>query len=281
MTSTIDLHIHSTASDGTLSPSDIVEEALLKGLKYISITDHESIAGYSILNKIKPTWKNKLKIIPGLELHTYYKGYEIHLLGYCIDLKNIYLIKRLKELRQARTEVSYRTVQYLNKAGIKLQWKDIENITNGDVAITKAHIIAALKKSKNISRETFYTYFHPRGKLYLPFTDHNLEDAINLIKHAGGIPVLAHPGLIGNDNLVNEILNNFEIGLEVYYHYFGEKAVIWVEKFKKFADIHNVIMTGGTDYHGNITPVEIGDTYVPPQIIDQLTFNKNSFFNIL
>jgi len=279
MNNTIDLHIHSTASDGTVSPTGILKEALEKKLEYISLTDHESVEGYKELLKIKYQWKPLIKIIPGLELHTFYKGYEIHLLGYFIDVNSDNLNKKLQKIRQARTEIAFETVQRLKKSGIKINWVNVQEIVQGDIAVTKAHILRTLKKlGVTFDKQMFYNFFHFRGKYYISFKQHYLEDAIQFIKDAKGIPILAHPGLIGNDDIVKEILTAFHIGIEVYYHYFGDKAELWREKYKKLADSYGVIMTGGTDYHGSITSVELGDTFVPENVIEKLKLNKNCLF---
>ena len=97
---------------------------------------------------------------------------------------------------------------------------------------------------------------------------------MQLIHDSKGLPILAHPGLIGNDTLVEEIITSFPIGLEVYYHYFGEKANFFVQKYLELARKHKLTITGGSDYHGFITPVEIGDIFIPPKIIDDLFKNN-------
>jgi len=197
------------------------------------------------------------------------------LLGYFVDHTNKNLNLKLKELRAARTEISYETVQNLKKSGINIEWGDVLNLGKSDVAITKAHIIGAIKKINiPINKSIFYNYFNPQGDYYLQYKDHTLEEAISLIKEAQGIPVLAHPGLIGDDTIVREILAKYKIGLEVYYHYFGDKAKVWINKYEEMAQKYNVLATGGSDYHGTITPVEIGDTYVPDEIIKKLTKAK-------
>ena len=271
MENKIDLHLHSIYSDGTETPEAIVKDALKKKLKYISLTDHESIEGYKNLLINKSFWQAKINIIPGVELHTFYKGYEIHVLGYFLDVNSSTLNKKLKQLRELRTALTYETVCSLNKHGYPLNWKRVQEFAHADVAITKGHVIKALKKlSVKFNDQFFIDFFNPRGKNYLPFKAHPLEEALQLILDAQGLPILAHPGLIGNDDLVEEIITSFPIGLEVYYYYFGEKTKNFVEKYLKLAQKHNLTITGGSDYHGSITPVEIGDTFVPPQIIEDL-----------
>lgn len=276
MNNIIDLHIHSTASDGTVPPKEVLARSLKKNLKYISLTDHESTEGYKELLKIKKEWQDKIEIIPGVELHTYYKGREIHLLGYFIDIFDDVFENNLKKLREARTEIAYHTVEKINKAGINLDWNIIMDTFQGDVAITKGHIIRTIRKLNiEFTRENFYKFFNVQGESYVPFTGNSLEDAIDMIRNNGGIPILAHPGLIRNYDIVEEIISKYHIGVEVFYHYFGDEAKTWVNKCQNIAQKYKVLMTGGSDYHGSITNVEIGDTYVPENIIKVLFENKN------
>lgn len=271
MENIIDLHIHSIYSDGTETPETIIKDAIRKGLKYISLTDHESIEAYKNLLLIKHLWQSKLTIIPGVELHTFYKGYEIHVLGYFLDVNSPLLNNKLKKIREMRTEIAYETVCSLNKYGYHLNWDSIQEFAHADAAITKGHIIEALKNSNvKFNSQLFKDFFNPRGANYIPFKEHPLEEALQLIQDSKGLPILAHPGLIGNDNLVEEIITSFPIGLEVYYHYFGEKAKFFVQKYLELAKKHKLTITGGSDYHGSITPVEIGDIFIPPKIIDDL-----------
>lgn len=277
MNNIIDLHIHSTASDGIYAPEKILQESLAKNLRYISLTDHESLEGFKLLESYKNDWSNNLTIIPGIELHTYYKNNEIHLLGYFLDYNDQAFANKLKELRQGRTEISYYTVENINKQEKVLDWNAIIKNYPEDVAITKAHIIQTIKAlNLDFSYEKFYKYFHKDGEKYIPFSQNSLEVAINDIRDLKGIPVLAHPGLIGNDNLVEEIIAKFKIGVEVYYHYFGDKAKEWIEKYKKIAENFGVIQTGGTDFHGYVSHVEIGDTYIPLDVIEKLMKAKKN-----
>lgn len=276
MENIIDLHIHSIYSDGTETPEDIVKEAIRKDLKYISLTDHESIEGYKRLLINKDLWQSKITVIPGVELHAFYKGYEIHVLGYFLDVNSPILNNKLKQLREQRTQIAYDTVTSLNEHGCNIDWDMVKRMAPRDIAITKAHIIEALNRSNlKFSNQFYFDFFNPKGKNYIPFKDHNLEEALQLIQSSKGLAILAHPALIGDDNIVEEIIASFQIGLEVYYHYFGDNATCLVQKYLELAKKYKLTITGGSDYHGHITPVEIGDTLVPPHIIEDLL--KQSF----
>ena len=266
----VDLHIHTTASDGTTSPREVIKKAIKKGLKYISITDHESINAYDEIFSDHFD-ENEINIIPGIELHAFYKGKEIHLLGYNIDLKEETFRSKLKIIRKERTDIAKEMVQMLKNKGMKISWDSFIEIEKRDVAVTKAHIIGYIRENYGIDRNLFYDYFHPQGRFYIAYKGNPFESAVKMIRKMDGIAVLAHPGLIGDDAYVEEILDQFKVGLEVYYHYFGNQSPLWVEKYKKMSQDKKCLFTGGSDYHGTITPVEIGDTYVPMEAV----FNLN------
>lgn len=267
MKTKIDLHIHTNYSDGTDSPEKVLELACSNGLQYISITDHESMQAYK---NIKNMNKYKVTLIPGVELHTYFKGYEIHLLGYGLDYNNNDLDSFMRKLRLGRTEVAYETVKRIRLAGVDLQWSEVLKMAGDDVAITKAHLIAALKNLNIFDRKFYYNFFNTSGKEYIPYQENTLPDAINLIRSYNAKPVLAHPGLIGDDKLVEEILKKYQVGLEVYYNYYGNQRENWIKKYETMASYYDTIYTGGSDYHGHITPSELGGIYVPELVIEQL-----------
>lgn len=268
----IDLHIHSTASDGVLTPEEIIVIAKKAGLTTISFTDHESVEGYK--KALSCVDDSEINLISGLELTTYYNNTEIHLLGYGFDPENISLLTKLKELRTQRTNVAKQMVSKLNYHGIDLKWEEISTYFTEDIAISKGHIISSLfrlgyLKRDNHSKEFIRKYFGNNGLAYVEFESNPLDDAIELIHQAGGIAVLAHPGLIRNDQIVREILERYSIGLEVYYYYFGKKRDEWIQKYEKMAIEKGRIKTGGSDFHG-IGLVELGAVNVPREAIFKL-----------
>ena len=138
------------------------------------------------------------------------------------------------------------------------------------MAITKAHIIAAMQKKNINDRKLFYTFFNSFGEEYITYQENILPEAIELIKSYDAKPVLAHPGLIGDDNLVEDIIKKYRIGLEVYYFYYGDQRYNWIKKYETMALYYDTIYTGGSDYHGHITPSKLGGIYVPESVIEKL-----------
>lgn len=267
MLNTIDLHIHTNYSDGTDSLEKVLEIASDIGLKYISITDHESMEAYKNIDEMN---NYKLKIIPGVELHTFYDNREVHLLSYGIDRNNSDISSYLKRLREERTEIAFETVRRIQKYGIPLLWEDVLNKAGMEVAVTKGHIINALSKFNLENKRFYYDFFNPLGDFYLPYKNNPISHAVEIIKGNKGKAFLAHPGLIMDDNLVEDIIRRFDTGLEVYYYYYGEKRNELIKRYKTMADAYATIYSGGSDYHGHITETELGGVYVPETVIEMI-----------
>ncbi len=267
MTNTVDLHIHTKHSDGTDSLKKILEMASDIGLNYISITDHESMEAYKNINALNIY---NLNIIPGVELHTFYDNNEVHLLAYGINHENSDIVSYLKRLRKERTEIAYETVKRIQKYGIPLQWEDVLINSGLNVAVTKGHIISSLAKFNIENDEFYYNFFSPFGKYYLPYKNNPISEAIEIVKSNRGQAILAHPGLIMDDRIVEEILRKFDTGLEVYYYYYGSQRDDWIKKYKTMALDYGKVCSGGSDYHGHITRTKLGGVYVPETIIEKI-----------
>lgn len=261
----IDLHIHTNASDGSYDPVSAVRVAYEAGLKIIALTDHETTSGF------KPAFNEGkrlgVKVIPAVELQTWFKGYEIHLLGYLTNPDNKLLQEELSELRNLRNNCAFDTVNKLREFGFNIHWKDVKSHAVSDGVISKGHIIRAIKNAGYIKdREDVInlmnTYLNHRGLAYVCH-DFDFEDAVSLLKSVGGIPVLAHPALIKNEEIVEELCTKDIAGVEVYYYYFGNQREEWVNRYSSLAEEKKLMKTGGSDYHGFYTPVALGNTEVP------------------
>ena len=266
-----DLHIHTQESDGLLSVEDVVQLAYSNHIKVMSITDHESTEGIArakILAK-----KFNIKIIPGVELLTCYKGQEVHLLGYFNEVDHPVLQARLKELREQRTALAQNMLERLNNGGISLEWRDVERQVGAEGAVTKGHMMRAIYYHGNglnkLGWRDIAQYFQPGGVAYLPFLKHTFEDAVDLIFSCGGLPVLAHPGLLRNPDIVCELLAYRPIGLEVYYAYWENQAAL-ISNYEQVAKKCAVLATGGSDYHGVNTLNQLGKIYVPMDCVLKL-----------
>ncbi|WP_041219897.1 PHP domain-containing protein [Desulfitobacterium dichloroeliminans] len=260
----IDLHIHTRESDGSLLVKDVIREAFEREVRILALTDHETTNG--VQEAIALSREYNIKIIPGVELVTAYKGQEVHLLGYFNFAGFLHsdLQSRLKELREQRTALAYDMVKRLQRDGYTLKWSEVERIANPEGAVSKSHIMRALHDHENgtIQWPSIAKLFQPYGVAYLPFLEHSFEEAVQLIYACGGVPVLAHPGLIGNQELVGELLSYRPIGLEVYYGYWDQRETL-IDHYEKLAKSKALFTTGGSDFHGLNGPVTIGEVDVP------------------
>ncbi|MBN2831602.1 MAG: PHP domain-containing protein [Candidatus Omnitrophica bacterium] len=268
-----DLHLHTNYSDGTYTPEDLVKKAVGAGLSCIAITDHDTISG--IKEAIEAANPINLEVLPGIEISAEVSGKEVHILGYLIDYNYPYLLKKLDHLRENRILRIHKIVSKLNNIGINLQAEDVFEVSCGAVP-GRLHVARALLKKGFIksTQEAFNKYIGDNGPAYSLGFRFSPKEAISVIKESGGIPVLAHPYLIRDDNLVNEFIRSGIMGLEVYYpeHSQGE-----INFYLNLAKENNLLVTGGSDYHGSAKPsVRIGSIKLPYSLVEKLKEAKKS-----
>ena len=259
-----DLHIHTNESDGTLSVEEVINLAHANNVQTIAITDHESTD--AIIKAENIAKELSIKIIPGVELLTSYQGYEVHLLGYFKNVNHSVLQDRLQEIRLQRTALAYDMVECLKSRGISLKWQEVEREVGANGAVTKGHIMRAIYHQENGSIQKNWreiaAHFRPGGVAHLPYLNHAFEDAVDLIFSCGGLPVVAHPGLLGDPQMVFSLLSYRPIGLEVYYGYW-ERQLSLIQYYAEVANKFAILATGGSDYHGPAGFVKLGQVDIP------------------
>lgn len=270
MANTIDLHTHSTASDGLYAPSELLRQAHTAGLKVLALTDHDSTEG---VEEAAEAAKNLgIDFIPGIELNTDVHGGEIHVLGYFLDYQLPAFQATLKVLRDARVRRGQRMVELLNEQGIHISWERVRELAQG--AVGRPHVAKALMEAgyvKSIAA-AFDTYIGKNGPAYVPRYTVSPEDAVRLINSANGLPVMAHP--IGSPGLATlrtwlpDLQTAGLVGLETYYGPYTHKEE---QALLSLAKQYNLIPTGGTDFHGpGIHPTPLGGRFVPPEAVERL-----------
>ncbi len=265
-----DLHIHTTASDGRLSPQEVVSQAAHAGLSYIAITDHDTVAAHIELRTGSAI--AKLSIIPGIEFSTDLPRHEVHILGYFIDIDNNKLSDQLDVILNDRLRRSRLIVDKLNKLGYSLDYNKVLAIAGQAKSVGRPHIAKALVESdyfKTVT-EAFKHVLAKNGPAYVPHYKLTPEQVIKLIEQAGGIAILAHPGLIGDDSLVIDLIRSGIQGLEVYY---PEHDQAMTAKYLAIANKYNLKITGGSDFHAipGRYPDRLGIFTVPSAIVDSLS----------
>jgi predicted metal-dependent phosphoesterase TrpH len=243
-----DLHVHTQESDGIYTPQEIINIALEIGLSGIAITDHDTIAGLTKAENYIKENNIDLSFIPGIELNTEIEDKEVHILGYYIDFETQELQKRLRKLRIKRQERAQLIVEKLQKLGLIIKMSQVEKMAKGGL-IGRPHIGMALVESGYINtiEESFVKYIGRGKPAYVPRYKFTTQEAITMVKSAGGIAVLAHPGLIGNIDIVKQVLNMEIEGIEVYYPQHRDEETTY---FLNLCHERGLLVTGGSDFHG-------------------------------
>lgn len=243
----VDLHIHSTASDGQMTPSEVVECALERHLRAISITDHDSVAGVEQARELAR--ETELEVIPGLELGVAHRGADVHLLGYFIDPRCDELLQALKRFRRHRYRRGEKIIDKLNHLGVDLRMETVMAIA-GDAPLGRPHVANAMVREEYVVsyREAFARYLGYHAPAYVPRSGASLKQAIDLIHHAGGVVVLAHPGVLHRDELIPEMVEMGLDGLEAYHYIHDQETA---RRYVLLAHQHGLVFTGGSDCHSS------------------------------
>jgi predicted metal-dependent phosphoesterase TrpH len=246
--SLVDLHVHSTASDGKYTPEAIVSKAAGLGLKYLSLTDHDSVDGIEPAIKTAANFPG-LTFIPGVELSTDLADGEAHILGYFIDYASPELKKELEKFRDSRSGRARRMVKKLAELGMEIDFSRVQEIA-GDGAIGRPHIAQAMQEKGYIGsfKEAFDKYIGHGGPAYVEREKITPAEAVTLITKSNGLPVLAHPFTVKDpEAMVITLKKAGLIGIEAYYKDNSPEAT---EATLKLAEKYGLIATGGTDFHG-------------------------------
>lgn len=276
MMKTIDLHTHTTASDGTLTPSELVAYAAEKGLCAVAVTDHDTTEG--IAEALSAADGRELNVIPGIEISSMYDRLEIHIVGLFIDPENTSLLEWLTALRQSREERNKKMLTVLSDMGIEISYDELSEFAAGSI-ITRAHFAGIMLKKGYITsiNEAFDRLIGDRCPAYIPRELPDYKTSINMIRSAGGIAVLAHPLLYkintkGLEDMVSELAAASLTGIEAYYSTHSPSDTKYI---KRLAQQNRLLLSGGSDFHGsNKKNLDLGTGYgtlaVPADLIDTL-----------
>ena len=266
----VDLHMHTTASDGIYSPTDLMQRCHDLGLRAVALTDHDTTNG--IVEARDAAQRLDLEFIPGIEINTDVSGGEVHVLGYYIEYERPAFQAMIKVLRDARERRGQRMVELLNEQGIDVKWERVREIAQGSVG--RPHVAKALLEAGYVQSigEAFDKYIGAGKPAYVPRYKLTPEDAVRLIASANGLPVIAHsidlPGLEELRAWLPDLKKAGMVGLETYYGYYTPEQE---QELLALAHEYDLIPTGGTDFHGpGIHPTPLGGRYVPYEAVQQL-----------
>lgn len=273
----VDLHTHSTASDGTLTPSQLVTAAKEQGLKAIALTDHDTITGLE--EALAKGREVDLEVIPGVEISVDHAGGELHLLGYFLDLSCPQLHDTLARLQSYREERNPQMIAKLQAKGFDITMEEVKAMAGGKV-VGRPHMAAVLVAKGYVVNmtEAFNKYLASGCPAYVEKQRLSPEEGINLVLQAKGIPVLAHPKYLPEKNLpdlealVVRLKGLGLKGIEVHYTSHGRAEQ---EAYGQLADQYQLVVTGGTDFHGANKPdiqlgIGMGTLRVPYSIVEKM-----------
>ncbi|MDF2963151.1 MAG: putative metal-dependent phosphoesterase family protein [Paenibacillus sp.] len=276
-----DLHTHTLASDGMQPPADNIRLALEAGLAGIAVTDHDTVAG--IEEALEAGKRCGITVVPGVEISSVSEGQDIHVLGYWIDHTDTLLLKRLAGLRSVRDQRNIMILERLNQLGLQITMDDVlaslQTSKKADETIGRPHIADALMRKGYVASlaEAFERYLGKGAAAYVnpprvdPFT------AVEWILEAGGVPVLAHPGLYSQDELIPRLAARGLAGVEVYH---SDHTQEQEEHYRILAGQLGLIMTGGSDFHGErggvIFHAPVGARKVEMTVVQQLAAMKRA-----
>ena len=277
----IDLHTHTTESDGSFTPEELIEEAKRVGLSAIAITDHDTIAG---IKKAKVSASNNdIELIPGIELSTDYNGKEVHIVGLYIDIENKYFLSKLAEFKTCRDNRNKLIVKNLQKEGFDITM-DALKADNPDCVITRANIARFLYEHGMIPsiQTAFEKYIGDNCKCFVNRFKITPMDAVKLIKEVGGTAILAHPLLYHLSDstlqtLVDELKDAGLDGIEAIYCTYTPSEE---RQMKQFAKSNELLISGGSDFHGTTKPklnlgTGYGKLHIPYEVLENIKNSRN------
>lgn len=263
-----DLHCHSTASDGLLTPWELVKTAAERRLMAIGITDHDTMSGWD--EAVKAGSHYGIDILRGVELNTDYAGIEVHILGYELDPKTCVLQEKLQILRNARYNRVFAILEKLQNLGIDISRTEIQKITVGE-SVGRPHIAQALVNKGVVQtiKEAFDRYIGLGAPAYVPRYKHSPEEGIALVREAGGVAVLAHPGVHGLSKSIPQWIKSGLQGIEVTH---SEHSPEDERHYRELAEQYNLLMTGGSDYHGEVRKpgIHLGDWGTSYEVVEEI-----------
>lgn len=276
-TGSVDLHCHSTASDGTLAPSEVVALAQRNGLSALALTDHDTVAGVSEAGEAARA--AGIDFLPGIEISCDVpKPATMHLLGYGVDPNSPILLDLTRRLVEGRNDRNPKIIRRLNELGLKITIDELEAEAKGGV-IGRPHIAAILLRKGYVSsmKNAFDKYLAPGGSAFFDKERVSPKQAIDMVRQSGGLPVLAHPSQLRTENdaqlerTIKDLADLGLAGLEVIH---SDNNDSMVEKYSKLAEKYGLLKTGGSDFHGiNKTDIYLGTANgrrIPREFFDAL-----------
>jgi len=261
----VDLHAHSTFSDGLLSPEQLVARAVEKHLAALAVTDHDTVDAIARAGSAAGT---SLELIPGIEMSTAFDGADLHILGYFVNPDDAALQERLLRFQRERQQRALAIVERLRDLGAVVELEAVMELA-GPGVVGRPHVAAALVSAGLVTDidEAFERYLGSQAPAYVPRPAFSPSEAIAAIHAADGVSVLAHPGSQMPDSVIERLHACGLRGLEVWHPQHGGATV---RRYRGLAQRLGLLETGGSDFHGEHRSVDLGDLPVPVTVLDPL-----------
>lgn len=267
----IDLHTHSHASDGTGSPGQVVREAADAGLAVVALTDHDTTSGWQEAGEAAR--EVGIDLIPGMEISCTYYGTSIHLLSYLHDPTYAPLLAELDHARESRDSRARRIVDRL-AADVPLTWEDVQAQVTDGATVGRPHIADALVARGVVADrgEAFDSYLHNGSRYYASHYAIEVQDAVALVRAAGGVPVFAHPfaakrGRIVDESVIALMVDAGLAGIEAHHR---DHTPEQTARALEAARTYGLVVTGSSDYHGDGKPNRLGEFTTEPQVLEHI-----------
>ncbi len=277
-----DLHTHSSISDGTETPGELVRAAAQAGLGTVALTDHDTTAGWPEAMVAAP--EVGVNLIPGMELSTRHNGMSVHMLAYLFDPSDPALLAETERIRVARKTRAAEIVENI-RVDYDLTWEDVLAQTTPGASIGRPHIADALvARGHSTDRSAaFDTILHPRSGYIIPLYAPDPIVAIRMIREAGGVPVIAHPatgtrGRLIPEDVVAEMVEAGLFGMEIDHRENTPEGKSWL---RALAARYNLVLTGSSDYHGAGKPNRLGENTTPSAVVDAIVAEATGFAPII
>jgi hypothetical protein len=261
----VDLHAHTTFSDGLLTPEALVARAIEKRLAALAITDHDTVEGIPRALAVAGT---VLEVVPGIELSTAFEGADLHILGYYVNPEHVQLRERLQGFQQERRDRARSILERLRELGAPVDLDAVLELA-GPGVVGRPHVAQAMVRAGLVADfdDAFDRYLGSQAPAYVPRPAFSPAEAIALIHAADGVSVLAHPGPQMPDSVIERLNAAGLRGIEVWHPQHGNATV---RRYQALAERLGLLATGGSDFHGEHRSLDLGDLPVPVSVLDPL-----------
>ncbi|MFP7760964.1 PHP domain-containing protein [Marisediminicola sp. LYQ85] len=271
MSRVIDLHTHSSVSDGTETPARLVASAIESGLAAVALTDHDSTAGWT--EAADAARGSALTVIPGMEFSTMFGWKSVHLLAYLFDPSDAGIVAETARIRDSRLRRAENIVSRIS-ADYDLSWSDVLEQTSRGATVGRPHIADALVARGLVANRSaaFESILHPRSGYFEPHYAPDPLTAVKLVVAAGGVPVLAHPGTRGASEVIPEsklkaLVGAGLFGLEIEHR---DNTASGKQRLRELATTFGLATTGSSDYHGAGKPNRLGENHTDPRVLERI-----------